>query len=222
MTQVHQGSRAFFEALTVKLDQSRTVIDDEEVAALAQRCQWVDHPIDIPKLNEDVYFILMDRCEGEAANRVLSALRGHGLEAYQHVYLWFAGQSGMALSMRMQRIMSPPVPKDDYALAEGLEKWLTQMTLLGNIGTEYKLSTPFKFAALRILMSNKVDKFDQLKEQTKSNIPTDAKAEDIQELNFDQFVNKLREYVTEKRLASNFNKRNADDMDIGGVGDKEE
>ena len=113
----------------------------------------------------------MDKCEGEAANRVMSALRGMGIEAYQHVYLWFAGQSGMALSKRMQWIMNPPVPKDDYELSEGLEKWMTQVTALANVGPEYKLQTPFKVAALRILMTNKVDKFDQLKEQAKSSIP---------------------------------------------------
>ena len=46
-----------------------------------------------------------------------------------------------------------------------------QVTALANVGPEYKLQTLFKVAALRILMSNKVDKFDQLKEQAKSSIP---------------------------------------------------
>ena len=122
------------------------------------------HPIDPPRLNEDLYFILFDKCEGEAANRVMSALRGHGIEAYQHVYLWFAGQSGMALSRRMQWIMSPPMPNNDYGLPGGLGKWMTQMTALANVGPDYKLQSPFKVAALRILMTNKVDQFYQLKE----------------------------------------------------------
>ena len=87
-----------------------------------RRVEDPNNPIDIPRLNEDLYFILVDKCEGEAASRVMPALMGHGIEAYQHVYLWFAGQSGMALSKRMQWIMSPPVPKDDYELSEGLEK----------------------------------------------------------------------------------------------------
>merc|ERR1711966_308166 len=156
----------------------------------------------------------MGKCEGEAANRVMSALRGHGIEAYQHIYLWFAGQSGMALSKRMQWIMSPPIPKDDYELSEGLEKWMTQVTALANMGDEYKLQTPFKIAALRILMSNKVDKFDQLKEQAKNTNLSDTPPENLQETLFASLINKLREYVTEKRLESNFGKKNADDMDI--------
>ena len=164
----------------------------------------------------------MDKCEGEAASRIMSALRGHGAEAYQYIYMWFAGQSGMALSKRMQWIMAPPVPKDDYELSEGLEKWMTQVTTLANMGDEYKLQTPFKIAALRILMSNKVDKFDQLKEQAKSSIPEGTPSENIQETLFASLIGKLREYVTEKRLESNFGKKNADDMDIGGVEEKEE
>ena len=40
---------------------------------------------------------------------------------------------------------------------------------------------------------------------------------------FASLINKLREYVTEKRLEANFGgKKNADDMDIGGVEEKEE
>ena len=62
ITQIHKGSRGFFEALTVKLDQARLVIPDEEVTELAERTQWMEHPLDIATLNEDIYFILMDRC----------------------------------------------------------------------------------------------------------------------------------------------------------------
>ena len=128
---------------------------------------------------------------------VMSALRGHGVEAYQHIYLWFAGQSGMALSKKMQWIMSPPIPKDDYELSEGLEKWMAQVTALANMGDEYKLQTPFKIAALRILMSNKVDKFDQLKEQVKNSIPQETLPENIQETLFTSLIGKLREYVSQ-------------------------
>ena len=75
---------------------------------------------------------------------------------------------------------------------------------------------------LEILMSNKVDKFDQLKEQAKNSIPEGTPSENIQETLFASLIGKLREYVTEKRLESNFGKKNADDMDIGGVEEKEE
>ena len=219
---MHPGSRKLFEALQVGLDTSKGVIPDVEVLQMKYETESLENPIDFPKLNEDLYFILVDKCEGEAASRVMSALRGNGLEAFQHVYLWFAGQSGMALSKRMQWIMNPPVPKDDYELSEGLEKWITQMTALANVGREYILQTPFKFAALRVLMTNKVDKFDQLKEQAKGSAPQDIAPELLQETIFTIFIQQLREYVTEKRLESNFGRKNADDMDIGNVDETEE
>ena len=102
------------------------------------------------------------------------------------------------------------------------KKWLTQMTLLENIGNDYKLSIPFKLAALRILMTNKVDKFDQIKEQAKNSVPSDTKEEEKQEEVFNQTVLKLREYITDKRLEANFHKKNADDMDIGFIGEKDD
>ena len=160
VTQIHTGARGFFEALQLKLDTARGVFTDREIYELKVSVENPQNPIDIQRLNEDLYYILVDKCEGEAASRIMSALRGHGVEAYQYIYMWFAGQSGMALSKRMQWIMAPPVPKDDYELSEGLD--------------EYKLQTPFKIAALRILMSNKVDKSDQLKEQAKNSIPQET------------------------------------------------
>ncbi len=39
---------------------------------------------------------------------------------------------------------------------------------------------------------------------------------------FTSVMNTLREYVTEKRLESNFGKKNADDVDIWVVEDKDE
>ena len=222
VTQVHPGTRGFFEALMVKLDTARVILTNEEVDDIIKSTELNNYPIDINKLNDDVYFILVDKCEGEAATRVMNAPRGRGIEAYQNIYLWFAGQSGMALTKRMQWVMSPPIPKDDNELSEGLERWITQMTTLSNIGDEFKLATTFKFAALRILMTNKVDKFDQLKDQAKGSVPPGTPQSILQETIFTIFVQKLREYVTEKRLESNFNKKNSDDMDIGGVEEKEE
>ena len=98
---------------------------------------------------------------------------------------------------------------------------MSQVTLLENIGEDYKLATPFKITALRTLMSNKIDKFDQIKEQAKGDIPTTTEPTDIPKVQFLMMTNKLREYLTDKRLESNFS-RNKDDMDIGEVGEKED
>ncbi len=78
----------------------------------------------------------------------------------------------MPLSKSMEWVMRLPVPRDDYELAEAFEKRMTQVTLLGKLGDDYRLATPFKITALRTFMSNNVDKFDQIKEQAKNDIPT--------------------------------------------------
>ena len=221
IAQLHPDIRPFFEELTTYMDANRVPVTDQGVGRLVAATLHKPHPINLNKLNEDLFYILMDKCEGEAASRVLSVKKGEGLEAYQQIYLWFAGQSGMALSKRMEWVMRPSVPRDDYELAEAFEKWMTQVTLLENIGDDYKLAIPFKVTALRTLMSNKIDKFDQIKEQAKNDIPTTTPSEDIPRVQFSIMVTKLREYLTDKRLESNFSK-NKDDMDIGGVGGKSE
>ena len=115
--------------------------------------------------------------------------------------------------------MNPPIPNDDYELSEVFEKWLTHMTTLESIGADYKLATPFKFAAVRVLMINKVDRFDQIKEQVKGTMPPGLPQEKLQDEMFSATIAKLREYITDKRLESNMARKNADDMDTGGVND---
>ena len=65
------------------------------------------------------------------------------------------------------------------------------MTALARVGREYILQTPFKFAALRVLMTNKVDQFDQLKEQAKGSAPQDTAPELLQETIFTIFIKNL-------------------------------
>ena len=91
-----------------------------------------------------------------------------------------------------------------------------------NIGDDYKLPISFKTAALNILMTNKSDAFHQIKEQAKLNIPSTTTPEDTPTATFDNVILKLREYITDKRLETNYRTKR-DDMDIGGIeGNKEE
>ena len=116
----------------------------------------------------------------------------------------------MALSKRMEWIMRPPLPRDDYEPSELFERWLSQVTLFENIGLKYKLAIRFKMTALRILMSNKVYKFDNVKEQAKHDIPNNTPQGDIPAAQYSVVIIRLREYLIDKRLEHNF-KRNADD-----------
>ena len=75
--------------------------------------------------------------------------------------------------------------------------------------------------ALKHLMASKADKLDFITEQAKISIDKDTPADQIPDILFRIVVNKVREFLTDKRLESNF-RRNADDMDIGGVEGKDD
>ena len=58
--------------------------------------------------------------------------------------------------------MSPTPPKKEEDVAVVLEQWLTEVRLIEMHGDTWKLPEPFKFTALRIIMSLKEDQFDQM------------------------------------------------------------
>ena len=66
---------------------------------------------------------MVEKTEGEAALRINSSEPGEGLEAYQKVYLWFAGTTGLALSERTRMLIHPEAPKREEDVADALEKW---------------------------------------------------------------------------------------------------
>ena len=85
---------------------------------------------------------------------------GAGLEAYQKVYLWFAGTTGLALSERTRMLIHPEAPKREEDIADALEKWCEQERLLQAHGEDYKLSAAFKVTAFKVLMSCKKEQFE--------------------------------------------------------------
>ena len=92
------------------------------------------------QLSEDLYYVLVDKSEGEAALRVNSAPAGDGITANQKLYLWFAGTSELALQERTRITMSPGAAKKDEDVADQIEKWLEQVRLLEQHGDEYVLN----------------------------------------------------------------------------------
>ena len=117
---------------------------------------------DFGPLNEELYYVLVEKTEGEAAHRVGLTDTGAGLLAYQRLYLWFAGTSGLALSERVRLLMNPEPIKRDEDLDEALERWFEQNRLIAMHGSEYKLAALFKITALRIMMSKRRELFDQM------------------------------------------------------------
>ena len=82
--------RKFLRSLNEKLDLERKVLTDADLAQVPY-VQSVANP---HKTNEELYHVLVEKTEGDAALRVNSGTPGQGLQAYMRVYLWFAGTTG--------------------------------------------------------------------------------------------------------------------------------
>ena len=157
---------------------------------------------------EDMYYTLVEKCEGEAAIKVNAAEKGSGLQAYQSVYLWFAGTTGMALSMRTEWVMHPPIAKNSQELAMLIPKWTHEITQLANYGDDYELKVPFKITALKIMMTKFKDNYRSMEEaaEAKSNVLAEQ---------YSELLKKVTNFATSQRLEENHNKSKHEPMDIG-------
>ena len=73
--------RTFMKSLNRKLDQERKILDDMDVDFL----DGADQLDDIKRISEDLYYVLVEKTEGDAALRVNSGETGEGLKAYMRL-----------------------------------------------------------------------------------------------------------------------------------------
>ena len=104
--------------------------------------------VDLGKLNEDMYSVLMDKTNGDAWLRVRAVDMGEGITAYVKVYKRFMGTGGMVFSEKARQIMAPSAPKSEGDLADAVERWLEGLRLLSN-HKGYDMSYKLKVTALR-------------------------------------------------------------------------
>ena len=110
---VRPGTRKLFECMMEYVDRE-TVGDFEELFKASQACADMENAGTMyARIDEDLYTLLMDRTEGEAALRVRGCRPGMGCKAYMTIYKWFMGVSGQAVTERMKKLMSPTTPKSE-------------------------------------------------------------------------------------------------------------
>ena len=111
--QVNKGYRNILEAIADEIDSDQHELPGKDIA---DWMSWlvsnqVKHDgVDIERLNEDMYSVLMDKTEGEAWLKVKSVTSGSGLQAFIRVYRWFACTSGQGLSDCL--LYTSPSPRD--------------------------------------------------------------------------------------------------------------
>ena len=143
--------RKFMRNLDRTLDQDRKVLTQDELNAI----EGSEEIGDGDEASEGLYYVLVEKTEGDAALRVNSGEPGQGIQAYMRVYLWFAGTTGLALTEKTRVLMHPNPVKHESEIADALEKWAEQERTLRAHGDDYKLNAAFKVTALRVLMSCK-------------------------------------------------------------------
>ena len=164
--------------------------------------------VDMSKLNEDMYSVLMDKSEGDAWLRVKSVNSGHGMEAFVKVYKWFMSTSGQGLSERARAIMAPTPPKSEGDMAEAVDKWNEGLRLLEN-HPGYSMHVNLKVTALKQLMVGRAkDQFETWEE--------DMKNQGVEDNQWRWMLGKVQEYATRRRLEANLAK-GKNPMDVDGI-----
>ena len=167
---------------------------------------------DLDRLNEDLWYIMQEKMEGEETRTKLKGLKeGEGLGGYQKIYRWYSAVTGITLAQKMNSAMNPVKPKKVTDVASHLEHWKALVESLEKFGSAYSLNLPFRITALRVIMHHAEDWFD---EWYKTNIPNN---ESLTEKNYQALYIKCEVWARKKRLAADT--RNPDDMDIGQVQD---
>ena len=102
-------------------------------------------------LSEYLYYVMIDKAEGEALTRVRAARPGEGVKAYFTLHKWFTETTGLGISEQMKGVMTPAPPKTEGEIADCIDKWLETMRQLEDMKDEYKLSDPFNITALNVM-----------------------------------------------------------------------
>ena len=111
--------RKFMRNLNKTLDQDRKVLTQQEIKDIDGAAS-----VDIgAEASESLFYVLVEKTDGDAALRVNSGEPGEGLEAYMRVYLWFAGTTGLALTEKTRILMHPTPVKQEHEIANALERW---------------------------------------------------------------------------------------------------
>ena len=185
--------------LMTKIDYDKVGYDSEQEFMKAGGT--LPNGITWEQLEEMLYFILMDKTEGEAFQKVRAIHAGRGIEAYQKIYKWYSATTGMGLMERTKIVMNPTAPKREEDMASALDMWLERVKELRRYGAAYDLNVAFKVAAVKSLMVGRAkDMFDQWEEMISGG------GEIASEKQWDSLISKVTEYAARRRLETNMNK----------------
>merc|ERR1712113_804501 len=108
---------------------------------------------DYQKLNEDMWYLLKDKLDGDDALGKLKGLEdGEGIMGYQKLYKFYSVVTGSTSSHKMGLAMNPDRPKRVNEVANRLEKWSQLVNALEKYGPSYSLGLPHRVTLLKSIM----------------------------------------------------------------------
>ena len=167
-------------------------------------------------MNNDLYYVLVEKSTGESALKVKSVADGEGLQAYFSIYWWFVKTSGIAIQERSRKAMQPePVSKEEKMI-ENIEAWEEDVKVVEMQGEGYKIPENVKLVALEILFS----KFSNLYEAIERALNTDQKQNLV--LKYNAILSNLKSYAAKKRLQAQHKRGKGDLLNVDELPKEEE
>jgi hypothetical protein len=93
---------------------------------------------------EELYSVLKDKTEGEAAEKVNQGEKGDGIEAYRRVNHWFSVLSGLDMTAKRASVIRPiPPTREDQVISyvENWEKDWREIELYDDVAESFRHST---------------------------------------------------------------------------------
>ena len=149
-------------------------------------------------LNEDLYYVLVEKTTGEAAIKVKAVDEGQGLLAYFKIYWWFVKTSGIAIQDRSRKVMQPEVIQSEAKMMDGIEAWEADFKVLEAQRTGFTMNDQMKLIALDIMFS----KFSSVFERIESQLTTNTAPEDKLKM----MLTNLKAHAAKRRWESHFKK----------------
>ncbi len=118
------------------------------------------------KLQNDLWYMLMEKTDGEARAKVKTISNECGITGYTKMYQWYSALTGLNVTQKTKAVMSPERPKRPADVAAAIDIWKERVDQLERYGTEYKLSVNYKLTALKEIMHHREDWFEEKWEET--------------------------------------------------------
>ena len=112
--QIKKGSRGIFEWIREQVEKG---VKDMDQLKDAWDVEEFSDRYEFDGFGEELYCILMDKCEGEALTKIRTAHEGQGIGAYFALHKWYSETTGEAISERIKQVVTLASPKQESEIA---------------------------------------------------------------------------------------------------------